>query len=236
MSDNNCKRSRVIDLSFPVHEGMTTFPTRSHPVVEVTILARHGIENRETRKLVLGSHTGTHCDAPRHFIPEGGTIDQIDPNLLLGPALMLDFSDMAELHEVNETQLAKALGDDRPERVVLRFDWHRSWGQMAYYSRHPFLSMEAAQLLVDYGVHLVAMDTPSPDNPNHGHGAKQDSPVHKILLGNEVILVEYLCNLDTIGVRHFDLVVAPLPVREGDGAPARCYAVRPNQKEGNRDD
>ena len=69
--------SNFVDLSFPIKEGMQTFPVPHHPFVEVTQLARHGIENRETRKLVLGSHAGTHIDAPRHFIKKGKTVDSL---------------------------------------------------------------------------------------------------------------------------------------------------------------
>lgn len=65
----------IIDLTFPIHEGMTTFPVHWHPIVEISVLGRHGIENRETRKVLLGTHTGTHMDAPRHFIPDGMTVD-----------------------------------------------------------------------------------------------------------------------------------------------------------------
>lgn len=66
---------RIVGLTFPIHEGMTTFPAHWHPFVEVSVMGRHGIENRETRKVVMGTHTGTHCDAPCHFVPGGKTVD-----------------------------------------------------------------------------------------------------------------------------------------------------------------
>ena len=78
-------KRRIVDLTYPIHEGMTTYPTHWHPVVEVTQLGRHGIENRETRKLVLGTHTGTHMDAPLHFIPGGNTIENLDLQKCVGP-------------------------------------------------------------------------------------------------------------------------------------------------------
>ena len=84
--------SRIIDLTFPIHEGMTTFPAPWHPFVEITQLGRHGLEGRETRKIVIGSHTGTHCDAPRHFIPGGATIDEIPLDVFIGPAVVCDLS------------------------------------------------------------------------------------------------------------------------------------------------
>ena len=68
------ENKKIIDLTMSLKEGMQTFPTHWHPFVEITQLGRHGIENRETRKLILGTHTGTHIDAPSHFISDGDTI------------------------------------------------------------------------------------------------------------------------------------------------------------------
>ena len=83
---------KITDLSLTLEEGMMTFPTHWHPVVEITILGRHGVEGRETRKLVLGTHVGTHADAPLHFIPQGKGIDQVPLDVLVGPARVLNFT------------------------------------------------------------------------------------------------------------------------------------------------
>lgn len=218
---------RIIDLSFPIHEGMTTFPGHWHPVVEITMLGRHGIENRETRKIVIGTHTGTHCDAPRHFIPDGQTVDRLSLETLIGPATMLDFSGGPPSLELEVPDFERQLGNRCPERIVLRFDWSERWGRLEYYQDHPFISESAARWLVDKGVRLLGMDTPMPDNPANGRGSKVDSPIHKILLGNGVVLVEYLCNLKQVRRPEFDLIVLPLKVLDGDGAPARCVALEP---------
>ena len=201
---------RTIDLTYPIHEGMTTFPSHWHPVVEVTMLGRHGIENRETRKVVLGTHTGTHCDAPRHFMPDGKTVDMLSLYTLIGPAFVVDFSNNQPSQEMDVVDFERQLGNGRPERLVLRFDWSEQWGKMRFYTDHPFISQAAARWLVDRGVQLLAMDTPSPDNPANGHGSRLDSPVHKILLGNGVVLVEYLCNLKELHQREIELIVLPL--------------------------
>jgi kynurenine formamidase len=216
---------RVIDLTFPIHEGMTTVPTYWHPFVEVTILGRHGIENRETRKLVLGTHTGTHCDAPRHFIPGGKTIDMLSLDTLVGPAFMVDFSACKPLQEIGVDDFKRQLGDRRPKRLVMRFDWSDRWGKMDYYTGNPFLSQDAAQWLVSRGVKLLGMDTPMPDDPRRTPQSNVDSPIHKVFLGNEVVLVEYLCNLRELSRPEFELVVLPLKLRDGDGAPCRCVAI-----------
>ncbi|MFY9912524.1 MAG: cyclase family protein [Candidatus Sulfotelmatobacter sp.] len=216
---------KIIDLSLPIEEGMMTFPTHWHPVVEVTVLGRHGIEGRETRKIVLGTHTGTHADAPRHFIPNGGTIDEIPLEILIGPASVADFTDCRALQEIEVKDLQQKLGAKVPPRLILRTGWSEHFGKMKFYNEYPFLSENAAQWLVDQGVRLIAMDTPSPDNPAHSRGTAKDSPNHKVLLGAGVVLVEYLVNLKAISASSVELIVLPLKLKGGDGSPARCVAI-----------
>ena len=117
---------KVVDLTFPIEEGMTTFPVHWHPFVEITQLGRHGIENRETRKIVLGTHTGTHCDAPSHFIPGGETVDSIPPERFIGPALLLDCSDLDDLNSLVVDTYSNELS--RIEAVAERED---KWQQKA---------------------------------------------------------------------------------------------------------
>ena len=217
--------NRKIDLTFPIHEGMMTFPVAWHPRVEVTRLGQLNVEHRETRRLVLGTHTGTHCDAPKHFIAGGKSVDQIALDTLIGPAVLLDFSKAKKRQEIQVSELKAKLGARRPERLILRFDWSRRWEKNDYYSAHPFLSEEAARWLVRRGIRLLAMDTPMPDNPKNGKGMANDSPNHKIFLGRGVILVEYLCNLKAIKKSKVQLIVLPLKITGSDGSPVRCVAI-----------
>lgn len=216
--------TRIVDLTFPIHEGMTTFPVHWHPIVEITQLGRFGIEGRESRKLLLGTHTGTHIDAPRHFIPGGASIDQLPLDLFIGPATLIDFSHAKPLQEMQVVDFEQQLGERRPERVVLRFDWSDQWGGPRYYTEQPYISEDAARWLVARGVRLLAMDTPQADSPQNGRGSPRDSPVHKILLGAGVVKLEYLTNLRQITSNEFELIALPLNIRDGDGAPARCVA------------
>lgn len=216
---------KVIDLSFSLHEGMMTFPTHWHPVVEISILGRHGIEGRETRKLLLGTHTGTHTDAPLHFIPNGKGIDQVPLETLVGEATMVNFAPAQANQEISVAALKEKLGGKIPARLILRTDWSDHFGEMTYYNNYPFFSQDAARWLVDGGCRLIAMDTPSPDNPAHSRGSGNDSPNHKVLLGAEVVLVEYLTNLRALSKSEVELFVLPLKVKGGDGAPTRCIAV-----------
>jgi kynurenine formamidase len=216
---------RIVDLTMSIHEGMQTFPAHWHPVVEITQLGRHGIENRETRKIVLGTHTGTHIDAPRHFVPGGRTVDQISLEQINGRATLVDMSHLPARASVDVPELAAATKNHSVERLIMRFDGCKRLGTMEYYTDHQWLTQDACRWLVERGCRLLGFDIPMPDNPNSGPRSEEDSPNHKILLGNNVILLEYLVHLSAIGVPEFDLIVAPLKIRDGDGAPARCFAV-----------
>jgi arylformamidase len=216
---------QIVDLSFPIHEGMQTFPVHWHPMVEISQLGRLAIEGRESRKLVLGTHTGTHVDAPRHFVAGAPTIDQIPLELFVGPATVVDFSAAKDLQEMQIGDLERQLPDRKVERLIIRYDWSDNWNTNRYYTDHAYLSEDAAAWLVKRGVRLLGMDTPQADSPKNGRGSGHDSPVHKILLGAGVIKLEYLTNLRALTSREIELIALPLNIRDGDGSPVRCVAV-----------
>lgn len=218
-------KKRIIDLSFTFQKGMQTFTSYWHPAFEITQLAHHGVEKRETRKIVMGTHTGTHVDAPRHFIKGGETIENIPLDVFIGPATILDFSKAPQKSEIGLKDVMKALGKSPCERVIFRFDWDKKYGTKQYYINHPFLSEEVCRWLVKRKCKLIGFDTPQPDNPENGFGKPKDGPNHKILLGAGVILLEYLTNLKKIKQKTVQLVAAPLKIKEGDGAPTRCFVI-----------
>ncbi len=219
----------VIDLTYLIEEGMTTFSSHWHPIVEITHLGRHGFEGRETKKVVLGTHTGTHMDAPLHFIENGKSIDDIPLSRLIGAVTILDFSHLEENQAITKDMLMKV---DLSERIILKYGWQKKWGTARYYMDYPFISEEAAHYLVEQNVKLIAMDTPSPDDSRikldkASLGSEADSPVHKILLGNDVYLVEYLANLDQVeNTKDWNISVMPIKIKNADGAPARVCVFK----------
>jgi kynurenine formamidase len=216
---------RIVDLSYMLHDGMTTYPVHWSPPFEIIQLGRHGIEGRESRKLTMGTHTGTHVDAPRHFIPSGATIDQLPLDIFVGAATVVDFTYAAPLQEMQVADFEKQLGSRRPERLIMRFDWSDHWGNIKFYTEQPFLSDAAAHWLVERGIRLLGMDTPQADSPKNGRGAERDSPVHKILLGAGIIKLEYMTNLRELRATEVELIALPIKIREADGAPVRCVAI-----------
>ena len=215
----------LVDLTLNLEEGMMTFPVSWHPVVEITQLGRFHVEGRETRKVTFGTHTGTHVDAPRHFIKNGTTIENVSLSKFYGPCVVLDFHNLRAKSEIDADMLKGKLAGRTPERILFRYDWDKKLGSLAYYSDHPYLSECACEYLVEIGVQLVGFDAPMPDNPLNGKGAKKDSPNHTILLGNDIVILEYLCNLSDIKSSNFILSAFPLKITEGDGSPVRAIAI-----------
>lgn len=215
----------IIDLSMSLEEGIITFPVHWHPLVEISIMGRLNIEGRETRKVSLGTHTGTHIDAPRHFVANGNTIDCVGLDNCIGPATVLDFRDVEDRSEISLDLLKSRVPSPMPKRVVFNFGWDRRATSLEYYSEHPYLSEECCHWLVQGGVKLVGLDTPMPDDPRNGRGCTKDSPNHKIFLGNDVVLLEYLVNLGEIPTQDFFLVALPLKITGGDGSPVRAVAI-----------
>jgi arylformamidase len=207
--------TRIVDLTMTIEEGMVTYP--GHPHVEITQLARFGYEGKETRKITLGTHTGTHIDAPRHYIEGGATVEDIPPDVLCGPACVVDFS----RHNAGIDHVTLSRATRNSSRVLFRFDGDKRLGTFGYYKNQPWLQEGAARWLIDNGCKLIGLDTPMPDCWED----IDDMPIHKALLGAGVVIVEYMVNLKAIQAETFQLIVAPLKIKDGDGAPARCFAI-----------
>lgn len=216
------KKKKYIDLTLPAHKGMLVFPSHWHPKVDVKILGRHKREGRETRKIVLGSHSGTHMDAPAHFIPKGRTIDKIPLDICIGEAVLLNFSGK---EYISVSDLKKKLaGKKNVERLIIRFGWSKKWGKLSYYKNYPYFNLDACKWLVKKGIKLLGMDTPSPDDPKLGPKSGNDSPNHKFLLKNNVVLIEYLNNLVLLKKSKVHITALPLRIKGSDGSPARVVA------------
>jgi len=216
---------KVIDLSYPIEEGMLTFPAHWHTPVEVSILGRHNLEGRETRKVTLSTHTGTHVDAPLHFITNGDSVDNIDLNKFVGKAKLIDVSN---IKEVKISHIEDKL-DKNIKKYVFRFGWGKFWNTKKFYEDWPFFSEEVIKFLAyEINIEFLGIDTPSPDSPNHGLGSVKDSPNHKILLSRGIVICEYMANLEKLNTEYFFLVALPLKIKGADGAPARCIAIMDN--------
>jgi len=203
-------KMHMVDLSFPISDGMFRFPGEYHPEVRVEITGTYEEHRSQVRRLTLGTHTGTHVDAPRHFFPEGKTVDAVPLEMLIAPAVLFDAP--AEPGSIIGPEQAPASEIHGPEAAVIHSGWWRRWGQ-DFYQTPPLLAAEAARALLDAGAVSLAVDFPL------------GLEINELVLGQGKILIENICRLDQLRARRFWLVALPLKVAQGDGAPARVAAV-----------
>ena len=109
------------------------------------------------------------------------------------------------------------------ERMIFVFGWYHNWKTDRYYDGFPYFETDAVKYIIDNGMKVMAMDTPSPDNGSAIlEKGECDSPNHKLLLENKVLIIEYLNNTDILsGGREYEFVSLPLKVKGSDGSPAR---------------
>ncbi|MBI1984714.1 MAG: cyclase family protein [Candidatus Wildermuthbacteria bacterium] len=218
-----------IDLSYPIEEGMLTFDAPWHSAVSIRQMGRIDVEGRESRMISFGSHTGTHIDAPLHFLKKGKSIDTIPLNRLIGKVVFADFSHLKENEQVTKAMLESF---EIGERMIFRFGWGKFWGEKKFYAGYPFFSAEAAEYLVSRGAKLIGYDTPSPDDSRielkgENLGSDRDSPIHKLFLKHGIILIEYVANLQTVeDLYGWNIIALPLRITGGDGSPARVCVYK----------
>ena len=212
---------RIIDLSYTVDENCMTCGTPWHERVVLRPLGTIREVGRNTHTIRLGSHTGTHMDAPLHFFDGAAGIDQADLGKICGDCQIVDMTrkgpgSVVTAEDVENLRIT--------ERMLFRFNWHRHWQTDQFYRDFPYFTVEAAQILLDGGMRVIALDTPSPDT-GAAIREKDDSPVHKLFLSRGVTIIEYLTNTDALDTaKTYRLIALPLKLRDCDGSPARVIA------------
>ncbi len=209
---------RLIDISHPLTDGQPCFP--GDPVPRIKPFSSLAEAGYNTTRFAMGTHQGTHLDAPFHFFRDGITVDKIPLDTLYGPAEFVDLAPGGELGKsaTISRQMLQAHSQSFHDgaRVVYRTGWDQYIGRNEFYQSFPSLTPEAAQWMVDQGIQLLGMDTPSP--------AEDFEEVHKILLGAGVVIVEALANLASLP-QQFTLAAFPLKFKGRDGSPVRAVAI-----------
>ncbi|WP_017556903.1 cyclase family protein [Nocardiopsis baichengensis] len=215
--------ARVIDLSHPVGPGTQVFPGDTPPVVSpACTLAADGYNSV---RLDLGSHTGTHADAPYHFLSDGPRLGDLPLELFTGPAVVVDATGLAPRTPIGPEAFGPWEDRLEPGAVVLvRTGWDRHYGTEAYYD-HPYLSGAAARLLVARGVRTVGLDTLSPDETPYAGRGGEDWSAHLAVLGAGGTVIENLRGLAAADAPGARFCAFPLRLESGDGAPVRAVAL-----------
>jgi len=170
----------------------------------------------------MGAHSGTHVDAPMHFVRDGGSIEQIPLSALIGPARVIDIPDAVQAIDANE--LNKHDWRGAPRILFRTRSALHGWMSVPTFHRDfAYIAPDAAKLLADAGVKLVGIDYISAEQ----FGAP--APLtHRTLLGKNIPIVEGLA-LDHVSAGDYDLIVLPIKVGGHEGAPARAI-LRPRSR------
>ena len=209
----------LIDSAVQLYPGDPPYTCRPHATVVKDGYSVHEIS--------LSSHTGTHIDAPSHFIAEGKTIDQIPLSTLMGPAVVVNLThkqlsqrQMIEWNDIQEYALQMKEG----VILLLYTGWSQYWGTPKYYE-HPYLSREAAKRVLDSGVRVIGVDTLNPDETSYnGIDNSHGFGVHEEILGAGGIIAENLTNLQALGDGPNMIALIPLSLARCDGSPVRAFA------------
>jgi kynurenine formamidase len=218
----------VIDLTHTIHNDIQIYP--GDPVPSISRGLTHEKDYCHVDQLKLGSHTGTHIDAPYHFLKGGQRIDEIPVQRFIGNGTLIDVSDKSERDLIGRADIKFYASEiKKGDFVILKTGWDRYFGTPRYL-QHPYLSANAAGLLLKLGVAVVGIDALNIDasyqtamdtNYSQGDGVN-GYPAHDILLGNDILIVENLCNLDKIKQRIGFYSFLPLKLKDSDGSPVRA--------------
>jgi arylformamidase len=207
---------RLVDVSVLLAPGLATYP--GNPEFAITPVHRiadgHGSNNSQ---LVMGTHTGTHVDAPLHFFDGRPGVDAMPLELLIGRARVID---LPHRGGITEQHLAAA-GLREDIRVLLRTPNSALWNTSdGFHTDYTYLTEGGAKFLVGQGVKVVGVDYLSVEQFKSA-----GAPAHKALLGNDVIIIEGL-NLSEAEAGQYEMYCLPLRVAHADGAPARVVLKR----------
>ncbi|QIK62568.1 cyclase family protein [Leucobacter viscericola] len=208
---------RIIDLSHPITTGMPVYP--GDPEVSITPALSVAEDTVAVAHLVLGSHSGTHLDAPSHSIEGGRTVDSIPLELLQGEALILR-ARVGSSHRITAADLTEELPERVPAIVCIATGWDRHFADDQAVM-HPFLSLELAAELWERGGRVLGIDALSPDSSSDPDSATL--PVHELWLGRDGVIVENLTRLTELPAK-VEVILAPLRLAGVDGSPIRAMA------------
>jgi len=215
----------IVDLSHPIATGMPIYP--GDPEVATAPATSIAVDGFAVTALELGTHSGTHVDAPSHSIEGGAAIDEIDPARLMGRARILRVS-VGDGETIGVAALEDQLRAWGGERIALvHTGWDAHWGAPRML-QHPAVSIELADALLALGVDVLGVDTLSPDHSDMAAGEARDEPptlpVHERWLGAGGLIIENLRGLGDVPAGTCEFIALPLRLVGLDGSPVRAVA------------
>jgi len=211
---------KIIDLTLTVSDEIPTFPGSPQPSFIPWENIKEDGYNLEL--LFLSTHTGTHMDAPYHFLEKGAKIHEISLKKLVSEAVLIKSKkkDGKSITKIDIQKFEKKHGKIASfSSVIFYTGWQRNLQKKYYFEKNPVLSVSAAKYLASKKISLVGIDSPSIDL-----GKDSKFSVHQIFAKKGILIVENLANLEKIKSSKFHLVVLPLKLKNATGSPVRAIA------------
>ena len=205
-----------IDISLPVTAGMVHWP--GDPEIQVQRIASIGPESFcNVTAISMCAHTGTHIDAPLHFIDGGAAMESMPLDAVIGPARVIEIFDHEKITRLELERHALQRG----ERILLKTsNSARLWSTSRFIEDFVYISLDAADYMVEAGIRTVGIDAYSVG------GFRNDlQETHVSLLGAGIWIVEGL-NLEHVDPGNYELICLPMKLVGADGAPARAILRR----------
>jgi len=211
---------KIVDLTLTVSDKIPTFPGSPQPNFIPWENVKEDGYNLEL--LFLSAHTGTHMDAPYHFLEKGAKIHEISLKKLVSEAVLIKSrkKDGESITKIDIQKFEKKHGKIVSfSSVIFYTGWQKNLQKKYYFTKNPGLSVSAAKYLASKKISLVGIDSPSIDL-----GKDSKFSVHQIFAKKGMLIVENLANLEKIKSSKFHLVVLPLKLKNATGSPVRAIA------------
>lgn len=213
---------RIVDLSLAIDADTQVYPGDPH--VRFATAATIESDGFNLLSIEMGSQSGTNCDAPYHFLPDGARIDEVDLALFAGPGVIIDVRGKPPRTPITPGDVAPYLEAVAPGTIaLLHTGWPRHYRTPAYLD-HPYLSAAACRALLDRGVRTFGLDTMNIDETPDATHPGEGFPVHHLIAQSGGIIVENLTALDQVTFAPF-ITIFPLKLTGADGAPTRAVAM-----------
>jgi kynurenine formamidase len=214
----NVNIKKIVDLSMPITAQTPIYP--GDPKPHITPAATFAQNGYHVSRLVLGSHSGTHVDAPFHFRQDGLRIDEVPLTYFLGKGIVIDVTGKNDGEAVTLDDVTRYLPRLEPGMIVL---FHTGWSQYAgteRYFRHPYIAIDVIQAMLERGIHTFFIDALNIDPPDGS-----SFPAHEAITAVNGVIGENFTNFDKIDFADPYIIALPLYLQKCDGSPVRAVAV-----------
>ena len=218
------RAARFVDVSHTIHHGMITYQGLPGPTL-CDYLSREASRSQyaagtefQIGRIEMVANTGTYVDSPFHRYAQGKDLSELPLESLADLDCVVARVDPGAGPAIDELRLTE--GQVRGRAVLVHTGWDRHWRTDAYFQGHPYLTERVARRLVEWGAVLVGIDSLNIDSIATG-----ERPVHSVLLGNDIPVVEHLCGLAGVPEEGSRFFAVPVKVKAFGSFPVRAFVI-----------